>query len=223
MAGYPGGYGRGYGPPPAQSGYQYIGQPGYGGAPAGYHPQQSYPSAPGYGGAPPGTDPTLWNWFITVDADRSGQISSNELQQALTNGNWSHFNPETCRLMISMFDRDQSGTINFQEFQQLWTYIQQWKGVFDRYDRDRSGQIESHELHTALVDMGFNLSVSFIQLVISRFDVQARRSLKFDNFIQCCVMLRLLTDAFKARDTSMSGSITVSYNDFMEMVLLNKP
>ena len=57
----------------------------------------------GYGGPqgpPPGADPTLWNWFITVDSDRSGQITANELQQALLNGNWSQFNSETCRLMI---------------------------------------------------------------------------------------------------------------------------
>jgi hypothetical protein len=51
---------------------------------------------------PPGADPTLWNWFITVDTDKSGQITANELKQALINGNWTHFNDETCRLMISM-------------------------------------------------------------------------------------------------------------------------
>ena len=45
-----------------------------------------------------------------------------------------------------MFDRDQSGTINAQEFGALWTYIQQWKGTFERYDRDRSGAIEAQEL-----------------------------------------------------------------------------
>ena len=80
---------------------------GYGSAP-GYPPQMGYPPARGgppgygmgYGGAPPGVDPTLWNWFVAVDADRSGQISALELQRALLNGNWSQFNPETCRLMI---------------------------------------------------------------------------------------------------------------------------
>ena len=53
-------------------------------------------------GPPPGADPTLWSWFITVDRDRSGQISTEELRQALMNNNWSHFNLETCRLMIGM-------------------------------------------------------------------------------------------------------------------------
>lgn len=56
----------------------------------------------GYGaGPPPGIDPSVYQWFLTVDQDKSGHITAHELQQALVNGNWSHFNPETCRLMIS--------------------------------------------------------------------------------------------------------------------------
>lgn len=46
-------------------------------------------------------------WFQAVDQDRSGKITAKELQQALLNNNWSQFNPETCRLMIGMFDKDQ--------------------------------------------------------------------------------------------------------------------
>jgi len=54
----------------------------------------------GWGGPPPGIDPNVYQWFLTVDADRSGRINMMELQQALVNANWTHFNPETCRLMI---------------------------------------------------------------------------------------------------------------------------
>jgi len=54
----------------------------------------------GWGGPPPGIDPNVYQWFLTVDADRSGRINMTELQQALVNANWTHFNPETCRLMI---------------------------------------------------------------------------------------------------------------------------
>ena len=46
-----------------------------------------------------------------MDADRSGKITSQELQQALMNGNWTPFNAETCRLMIGMFDRDRYETL----------------------------------------------------------------------------------------------------------------
>lgn len=40
--------------------------------------------------------------FSRVDKDRSGYISADELQQALSNGTWTPFNPETVRLMIGM-------------------------------------------------------------------------------------------------------------------------
>ena len=48
-------------------------------------------------------NPEVMAWFHAVDTDRTGKISALELQQALTNANWSHFNAETCRLMIGAF------------------------------------------------------------------------------------------------------------------------
>lgn len=122
-----------------------------------------------------------------------------------------------------MFDNDNSGTIDIKEFQQLWQYINQWKGVFDRYDKDRSGNIDLNELYTAYNEMGFRVSMGFCQMVVSRFDRLAKKSLKFDDFIQTCVMLRSLTDSFRTRDTNMNGVISVGYEDFMTMAISNKP
>lgn len=48
--------------------------------------------------------------------------------------------------MIGMFDKDKTGTINIQEFEQLYAYINQWLTVFKTYDKDQSGSIEEHEL-----------------------------------------------------------------------------
>ena len=59
-----------------------------------------YAPAAGYGGPPPNIDPQVAQWFQAVDSDRSGRITAPELQQALTNANWTHFNVETCNLMI---------------------------------------------------------------------------------------------------------------------------
>lgn len=39
-------------------------------------------------------------FWLRVDRDRSGSITADELQQALSNGTWTPFNPETVRLMI---------------------------------------------------------------------------------------------------------------------------
>ena len=72
------------------------------------------------------------SFLQTVDADKSGKISAMELRQALLNNNWSHFNPETCRLLISMFDSNNDGNIDLSEFAALWKYVQEWKSCFDR-------------------------------------------------------------------------------------------
>lgn len=71
----------------------------------GYNPQGAYQAPQGYGQPPPhqqvpGVD--LWGIFQRVDRDRSGQISTKELQEALSNGTWQPFNPETVRLMIGL-------------------------------------------------------------------------------------------------------------------------
>ncbi|XP_041473423.1 sorcin-like isoform X1 [Lytechinus variegatus] len=220
----------GYGPPPPAQAPQGYGAPRAAQAPPGYGappPHQGY-GAPGYNpggppqiGLPPGADPVLWSWFKAVDQDNSNAITAQELRQALLNGNNSNFNLETCRLMIGMFDKDRNGTINFNEFSSLWKYIQDWKACFDRFDKDRSGNIDANELNTAFQTFGYRLSMQFCNLIVTRFDRTHAGTIKFDDFIQVCVMLKSLTEAFKKRDSNMNGVINVSYEDFLEMVLEN--
>ena len=40
-------------------------------------------------------------------------------------------------MMISMFDHNRSGTIDVNEFGQLFNYVNQWRGLFMNFDRDR--------------------------------------------------------------------------------------
>ena len=67
--------------------------------------------------------------------------------------------------------------------------------------------------------MGFRISANFIQMLIVKFDRASRSSIKFDDFIQICVLLRSLTDAFKQRDANLNGIIKISYEDFMSLAL----
>src|SRR4051794_39392180 len=103
---------------------------------------------------PHSLQPNLQQIFQGVDRDRSGRISADELQRALSNGTWTPFNPETCRLMIGMFDRDGDGAIDFNEFSALWQYINDWTKCFKSFDRDNSGNIDKGELVQALTQFG---------------------------------------------------------------------
>lgn len=45
-----------------------------------------------------------------------------------------------------MFDKTKSGRIDVYGFSALWKFIQQWKNLFQQYDRDCSGSISYTEL-----------------------------------------------------------------------------
>ena len=53
-----------------------------------------------------------------------------------------------------MFDKDNSGTIDFNEFSALWKYVTDWQGCFRGFDRDNSGTIDGNELKAALTTFG---------------------------------------------------------------------
>ncbi|NXJ15790.1 PEF1 protein, partial [Odontophorus gujanensis] len=172
------------------------------------------------GGAPPGVDPEALSWFRAVDADGSGYISVKELQQALLNSNWSAFNDETCVLMINMFDRSRSGRMDVHGFSALLRFIQQWKNLFQQYDRDQSGSISFEELQQAFSQMGYNLSPQFSQLLLSRYAQRSSTpSIQLDRFIHICMQLQSLTDAFREKDTGMVGNVRLGYEDFLTMVM----
>ncbi|CAL2029747.1 unnamed protein product [Caenorhabditis brenneri] len=162
--------------------------------------------------------PNLQQIFSSVDKDRSGQISADELQRALSNGTWNPFNPETCRLMIGMFDSNGDGAINFNEFQALWRYINDWTNCFRGFDTDGSGNIDKNELTNALTQFGYRLSPQFYNILMHKFDRSHSNRINFDDFIQLCVVLQTLTAAFRDVDTDRDGIITVGYEQFLTMV-----
>ncbi|KAI6234437.1 hypothetical protein M3Y99_00794600 [Aphelenchoides fujianensis] len=172
--------------------------------------------------APPPPQPNLWQIFQSVDSDRSGQISTDELQKALSNGSFDPFNPETCRLMIGMFDRDASGSIDFNEFTALWEYINDWARVFRSFDRDGSSSIDKGELTNALTQFGYRLSDQFISLLMQKFDRGHKNVLRFDDFINLCVVLQTLTASFRDKDTDRDGIITIGYEEFLHLVFSTK-
>ncbi|KAG0330794.1 Alpha-1 3/1 6-mannosyltransferase alg-2 [Podila horticola] len=180
------------------------------------------------GTRPPGTAPSpalqasLKDWFDAVDTDHSGGISCTELQRALTNGDWTPFNVETVRLMMNMFDRDNDGTINFHEFIGLWNYIEKWKACFQTYDLDGSGTIDAHELQRALRGFGFNLTEVIVDLIVTKYDVRGRGDISFDNFVQSCVTVQTLTDAFRRIDVAGTGVVTMTYEQFLGLVINNR-
>lgn len=210
-------YNPGYGQPP------YGGQPIYGGQPPGGLPPGGqgglemghgpYPSV-GAGGT---VAPQVQQWFRAVDKDQSGHISATELKAALVNAQGQTFSETACNLMIGMFDKDRSGHINIEEFDKLYTYINQWLSVFKTYDTDQSGHIDEQELTKALSQMGFRFTPDFISFLSKRADKEGKISV--DSFIVLCVQIQRFTEAFRVRDTQQNGTVTIAFEDFLNVAL----
>ncbi|KAL5719851.1 hypothetical protein ACHQM5_012585 [Ranunculus cassubicifolius] len=220
----PQGYGSS-GPPPPQ-GYGSSGGPpsqGYGGG-------SSYPPAtPAYGSPfaslvpsafPPGTDPTIVTCYQMADRDGSGFIDDNELQGVLSGVN-QKFSLRTVHLLMYNFTNTNTRQIGPKEFIAVYYSLQNWRSIFERFDRDRSGKIDPSELREALLSLGFSISPVVLDLLVSKFDKTGGRNkaIEYDNFIECCLTVKGLTEKFKEKDTSYTGSATFTYESFMLTVL----
>lgn len=88
-----------------------------------------------------------------------------------------------------MFDKENRGTVSFQDFGALWKYVTDWQNCFRSFDADNSGNIDQNELKTALTAFGYRLSDGLIGLLLRKFDRFGRGTILFDDFIQCCIIL----------------------------------
>uniref|UniRef100_A0A453QV06 EF-hand domain-containing protein n=1 Tax=Aegilops tauschii subsp. strangulata TaxID=200361 RepID=A0A453QV06_AEGTS len=218
-------HGQGYG----QQNYGYA--PTLSSSPYGYgHGQGGYPPpmGGGFGGAvafPPGTHPDVERAFRAADRDGSGSIDEGELQAALSDAH-HRFSIRTVRLLMFLFSDAQLASsprsrMGPTEFVTLWNCLGQWRVVFDRYDRDRSGKIDSDELREALRGLGYAVPPSVIDLLIANYNngVSHRGALDFDNFVECGMVVKGLTEKFKENDTRYTGSAALTYDGFLSMVV----
>ncbi|EEE52738.1 hypothetical protein OsJ_35159 [Oryza sativa Japonica Group] len=249
-SGYPYGGAGGYGAPPppygsspAPSAPPYGAKPpkegGYGappssqpyGAPYGAPPPSSAPyGAPGGYGSPfaslvpsafpPGTDPNVVACFQAADRDGSGMIDDKELQSALS-GYSQSFSLRTVHLLMYLFTNTNVRKIGPKEFTSVFYSLQNWRSIFERFDRDRSGKIDATELRDALLSLGYSVSPTVLDLLVSKFDKTGgkNKAIEYDNFIECCLTVKGLTEKFKEKDTAFSGSATFTYEAFMLTVL----
>ena len=206
------------------------------GTPAPRIPGRSPPPSRPATTLPGNTDLALFPLFKVVDKRGTGQLTEEELRAALVNGDFTSFDPHTVKMMIRMFDSNGSGTIGYDEFwyvqsginnsffflhsrSGLWGFLDAWRGLFDRFDEDKSGSISFDEYAKALVAFGYHLSPNFVTMLYRAYDRRGNNQMSFDIFVQSCISLKRMTDVFKKYDTDRDGYITLSFEEFLMGVL----
>ncbi|EFJ38843.1 hypothetical protein SELMODRAFT_403081 [Selaginella moellendorffii] len=133
-------------------------------------------------------------WFQSVDVDQSGSINVTELQEALAAGNL-RFSQSMVAQMIRMYDRDQNGTMSFEEFVNLHKFLSLVQNAFTASSRG-SGVLGLSEMHKS-------------------FDHKRTGQFRLDDFISICIYLQSARNLFDAFDTTRQGRITLDFNQFV--------
>jgi len=215
-ASQPGGYPPGayaQQPPPGYASHA----PSQGGYPGGPAQQQRPAWAQGYyNQLTPQELSNLQAWFTSVDRDRSGYITAQELASANFNGH--RFSLDTASVLVKVFDLDRNGNIGFYEYASLHKFIVSMQGAFYHFDRDRSGSLELHELDAALRQGGFTFSPQIVHSIGARF-AQGARGLNMEQFIRMSAVLGRIRSNFERRDPQRRGYISISFEDLVLLVV----
>ena len=128
--------------------------------------------------------------FDLFDSDGSGEIDTDELKQALSNLGIDAKN-QTLQNMINDIDKNNSGTIDFDEFIEMMTAKmsdkdtrEDLKKVFDLFigDDEKADKIELKHLKRVAKELNENMSEDELNEMITRADTDRDGKVSFDEF-----------------------------------------
>ncbi|KAI8870737.1 EF-hand [Ramicandelaber brevisporus] len=161
--------------------------------------------------------------FNLADRNGDGRLDLGELHGALRNDNSAQYEYETIRQLFNQFDSDHSGTIEWNEFLQMFKYLQEWRRCFQQLDVDSSGTIDESELDSALAQFGYKCTRNFVAFLIATFSARGSpKEISFDVFMRVCVTVKRLTELFRKLDKDGDGMISLNREEFMYHVIYNR-
>uniref|UniRef100_A0A3P9IPP5 calpain-2 n=1 Tax=Oryzias latipes TaxID=8090 RepID=A0A3P9IPP5_ORYLA len=165
-------------------------------------------------------DPHFKEIFKNI-AGSDMEVSTFELQNILnevvsnrTDIKTDGFSLDTCRLIVSLMDKDENAKLGLKEFHLLWSKIQKYLEIFKSLDTDNSGTMSSHEMRNAAIKAGFQINGSVLQAIVNRY-ADAQYAIDFDSFVSCLIKLEMLFKMFKALDRDGSGKIELNMQQWL--------
>mmetsp|Transcript_18890 Transcript_18890/g.32136 ORF Transcript_18890/g.32136 Transcript_18890/m.32136 type:complete len:333 (+) Transcript_18890:8-1006(+) len=153
----------------------------------------------------------LEKWFKSVDTDNSGEIDQRELSNMRMPG----IGPFTGRLLgidaaarlITLFDSDNTGTINFKEYAALHCFMDKMNTSFHKADGDGNGVLDKTEISHAIAQAGFNVSDVVIDMFFKKYD--SGQGLDFVQFMQMVSDIALIKSKFHWLDRDGDGLLNL--------------
>ncbi|GFO35615.1 calpain-a [Plakobranchus ocellatus] len=151
------------------------------------------------------------------------EIDAYELQTVLNmvftqDFSFKGFGLDTSRSMVAMHDGDMSGKLGYDEFKELLEDLRKWKGVFKKYDQDKSGNLSSMELRLALNSVGFSISNQTFKSLVMRYS-NKKGQIEFEDFIVCATRLKTMLTSFKGHDPQGTKFAPYDIDSFIQTTM----
>jgi len=216
-----------YGQQPGQpSPYgQQLGQPYGQQNPNQYPPQTQNHWAQAYSNnIPPEYMQQYQAWFQSVDRDKSGTITAFELSTLDITGR--PLGLEVAKKLIRVFDKNHSGSVDFNEYVNLHQFVRKMIVAFQQADQDRTGFLDAREIYNALIAAGFQMTFPTIEAICKKYDTpQSPGRVSLDGFITICAHLASVRSIFEWNDQQRSGKVILSYDQLSHITihLMDRP
>lgn len=136
----------------------------------------------------------LRNLFESIDADKSGTITAQELRDALGKKG-TVLGEEDAKRLLSMIDVDANGTIEYDEFlaatlsQHQLQKEENLRAAFKHFDTNGDGIISREELNNAIGSGGLDVSKEEIDRVLAEVDKDGNGEIDYDEFVDMLTTL----------------------------------
>ena len=130
----------------------------------------------------------LKNLFESIDTDKSGTITAQELKDALEKKG-KLMKEEDVAKLLSMIDVDDNGTIEYEEFlaatlsQHQLQKEDNLRAAFKHFDTNGDGIISQEELKAALSDGSIGISEDEVMQVLAEVDKDGNGEIDYNEFV----------------------------------------
>ncbi|XP_012664550.1 calpain-12 [Otolemur garnettii] len=121
---------------------------------------------------------------------------------------------KTCEQLLQCFGH--GGSLALHHFQHLWDHLLEWQAIFDKFDEDASGTMNSYELRLALNAAGFHLNNQLTQSLTSRYR-DSRLRVDFERFVSCAAQLTYIFRHCSQHLDGGEGVICLTHRQWMEV------
>ncbi|KAJ3041683.1 hypothetical protein HK097_002199 [Rhizophlyctis rosea] len=169
---------------------------------------------------PKGADPELWHYYTSVDPYHLKAINAAQLEAALNNGPWPPLSYPTAQALHTLYDRTFK-SLSFDDFVKVYELVTKWKEVFHKFDGHEAETefrfMDRKDMKAALKLGGVLVSTKFLENMWGRVR-KSNSPIGWDDFVLYAAKIKLIADAFREKDMDKDNWVTISYDQFFDLI-----